>query len=222
MLLPLAATGACKKGDADQAPPGASAANEIGRPLGELELPVSLRTRDPAPSNAHQLEATTEQLRLNGQVVIALDKGAVADADRTPDGIIPKLAAALKSQSHSALALRIQAILPYETVALALNTAAQAGIMNAAFQVRETGSTLKTGWLDTDSFVMTSRADDLPPIQSVSAKSWETFTAKWKPIHDACRTSSSGNCAYVDTNFAKGGTLKIELMTSGRGLNRAI
>jgi hypothetical protein len=38
-------------------------------------------------------------------------------------------------------------------------------------------------------------------------------------VHDACRTALTGNCAYVDATFAKGGTLKIELMASGRGIN---
>jgi hypothetical protein len=115
--------------------------------------------------------------------------------------------------------MRLEAIIPYETVALVLNTAKQVGVMNAAFQVREVGNTTRTGWLNVDSYVMSSRADDVPPIQTVNAKSWDAFTAKWKDVTSACRTAASGNCAYADTNFAKGGTLKIELHTSGRGLN---
>jgi len=100
-----------------------------------------------------------------------------------------------------------------------LNTAKHSGIVNASFQVRQTGVTSKTGWLNTDGFVMYSKADDLPPIQGVKVRSWDDFTAKWQEIHEACRTAQSGNCAYVDSAFAKGGTLKIELMASGRGIN---
>jgi hypothetical protein len=218
LLTILCAAPGCKRGDSDQAPPGASAADEIGRPLGDLELPVSLRTRDPAPSDAHAVEVTTEQLRLNGTPVIPLQKGIVADADRS-DGVITKLANAMRGQSHAAIALRIQAILPYETVALILNTAKQAGVMNASFQVRDTGASPKTGWMNADSFVMASKADDVPPIQVVTAKSWDSFTAQWKAITDACKSAPSGNCAYADSNFAKGGTLKIELHSSGRGIN---
>jgi hypothetical protein len=157
-------------------------------------------------------------LRLNGTPVIALQKGVIADADKR-DGVIPKLEAQLKSQNRANIALRLEAILPYETVAFILNTAKQAGVMNAAFQVREVGNSNKTGWLAADSFVMSSKADDTPPIQTVSPKSWEAFTAKWKAVTEACRTAPSGNCAYADSNFAKGGTLKIELYTSGRGIN---
>jgi hypothetical protein len=220
LLLPLlaAGAGACKKPGTEPPPPGASAADEVGRALGDLEIPVSLRTHDPAPTNAYNIEATTEQLRLNGTPVIALQKGAVAPEDQR-DGTIPKLEAALRGQSHTSLALRLEAILQYETLALILNTAKNVGVMNASFQVREVGTSTKTGWLNADSYVMESKADDMPPIQTVSPKDWEEFTGKWKNVTEACRTAASGNCAYADSNFAKGGTLKIELHTSGRGIN---
>jgi hypothetical protein len=215
LLLPLSTSG-CKKKEVETA--GASAKDEVGRALGDLEIPVSLRTKDPAPTNAHNIEATSEQMRLEGRPVIALSKGVVAPEDQH-DGIIPKLDSALRTANKSTIAMRLEAILPYETVALILNTAKQAGVMNAAFQVREVGSSTTTGWLDADSYVMTSRADDMPPIQTVTPKGWEDFTAKWKQVTEACRTAPSGNCAYADSNFAKGGTLKIELFTSGRGIN---
>lgn len=219
LLLQLSAAGVvgCKRAE-EQAPPGASAADEVGRALGDLEIPVSLRTKDAQPTNAHKLEATTEQLRVNGAPVIALNKGVVAPEDQR-EGVIPKLETALRAQSQSTIAVRFEAIIPYETLALVLNTAKQAGVMNAAFQVREVGSSPKVGWLTADSYVMTSRADDMPPIQTVSARPWEDFKDKWKASYDACRASSSGNCAYADSNMARGGTLKVELHTSGRGIN---
>jgi hypothetical protein len=206
------------KGDGDKAPPGASAADEVGRPLNDMELPVSLRTRDSQPSDAHQVEVTTEQMRLGGTPVIALANGRVADTDKS-NGIIPKLEARLRSPSHAGLALRLQANLPYDTLALILSTAKQAGVMNAAFQVRETGNTNKTGWLSADSYVMSSKADDVPPISTVTPIQWEAFTAKWSSVTEACRTAPTGNCAYADNNFARGGVLKIELFSSGRGVN---
>ena len=218
LLVPLIAAGlsACKS-KAEEETVGA-AKDEVGRPLGDLELPVSLRTRDSQPTDAHKLEATTDQLRVNGAPVISLTKGAVAPED-IREGIIPKLETALRAQSHQTIAMRLEAIIPYETVAMVLHTAKQAGVMNAAFQVRETGSTTRTGWLNVDSYVMSSRADDIPPFLSVTPKSWDAFTSKWQSVTSACRTAASGNCAYADTNFAKGGALKIELHTSGRGLN---
>lgn len=217
LWLTLALAVACKSGS-DAPAPGASPEKEVGRPLGEMELPVSLRTRDSAPTNAHQLEATTEQLRVGGTPVIPLQQGKVADSDHS-NGIIPKLEAAFRAASQSSLALRLQANIPYETLALILNTAKQAGVMNAAFQVREVGGTIKTGWLAADNYTLASKADDLPPIPSVTPLTWETFTAKWEDVTEACRKAPTGNCAYADANFARGGTLKIELFSSGRGIN---
>jgi hypothetical protein len=206
------------KGDGDKAAPGASAADEVGRPLNDMELPVSLRTRDPQPTDAHQLEVTSEQVRVGGTPVVALANGKVGDADKS-NGVIPKLEAALKSPSHAGIALRLQANLPYDTLALILSSAKAAGVMNASFQVREVGNSSKTGWLNADGFVMSSKADDLPPIPAVAPKTWESFTGKWADVTQACRTAPTGNCAYADTNFARGGSLKIELFSSGRGIN---
>jgi len=204
--------------DKNKLPPGANAENEVGRPLQDHELSVSLRIHDSAPTGAGQVEATDEQLRLDGEPVVALARGRVADADKA-DGIIPKLEARLRAPARSTLALRLQANLPYETTALVMNTARKAGVSNVAFQVRETGAGKRSGWLNIDGFVMTSRADDLPPIQSVKAKSWNDFTDNWTPVFDGCRTARTGNCAYVNENVAEGGTLRLELMASGRGIN---
>jgi len=214
----LGTSGACSKKADDQPPPGATPENEPGRALLDLELPVSLRMFDPTPSGAGQIEATDEQLRLDGQPVIQLERGKVSKSDRSGD-IIPKLEARLRSPSRSALALRLQANLPYDTAALILSTAAKAGIHNASFAVREIGGSTKTGWLTVNGFVMSSKAEDLPNIPGVTAPTWNAFTDKWQAIFDGCRTSPNGNCAYVNDNFAQGGTLRTELMASGRGLN---
>jgi hypothetical protein len=217
LLLLSSVALSCHRGS-EKLPPGASGADEIGRPLADMELAVSLRMHDAPPTDARQLEATTEQLRMDGAPIVALDKGRVADADKL-DGVIPKLEAQLRSPARSGIALRLAANLPYETMALVLSTAKKVGVVNAALQVRETGSSPKTGWLTADGFVMASKADDLPPITSVKHESWDVFTESWQEVHDACRTAPSGNCAYVEAAFAKGGTLKIELMASGRGIN---
>lgn len=219
ILVSYSAAGCSVFKGEDKAPPGASAADEVGRPLNDMELPVSLRMRDSQPTDAHQIEVTTEQMRLGGAPVIALANGKVADADKTADGIIPKLEAALRGASHAGLALRMQANLGYETLALILNTAKKVGVMNASFQVREVGNSAKTGWLTADGYVMSSKADDLPNIPTVAPQAWETFTGKWEQVTAACKSAPTGNCAYADSNFARGGSLKIELFSSGRGIN---
>jgi biopolymer transport protein ExbD len=204
--------------DKDKLPPGAAAENEPGRPLADIELPVSLRHKDSAPTNPRTVEATDEQLRLDGNVVIGLERGRVAKTD-IADGTIPKLEAMLRSTTASTVAMRLQANLPYETMALVLSTARKVGISNAAFAVREVGAGKTVGWLNADGYVMSSKADDLPPITAVPLKSWNDFTNKWQPTFDGCRTAPNGNCAYVTENVAIGGTLKLELFASGRGIN---
>jgi hypothetical protein len=214
-IAPLATIGCAT----DEPVPGATAENEVGRPLSDMELPVSLRTGDPAPTSAFAIEATTEQLRIDGSPVLALEKGRIAKTEANFEtGVIPKLAEKLKG-GKGALAIRAQANLPYETTALILSTAARAGIFSVHFQVRKTGATPQTGWLNASQFVMSSRADDVPPIASVPTQSWDAFTAKWESVLEGCKSAKTGNCAYVDDNFAIGGTLKVELFASGRGVN---
>lgn len=215
-ILASAAAAGCDKSAEETA--AASATEAAARRVVDMELPVSLRTSDSQPVNAYEVEATSEGILLGGSTVLKLEKGNPAPED-VNEGILPKLEAAMRGQGKSTIALRLEAIIPYETLALILNTAKQVGVNNAAFQVREVGASPKTGWLAFDNYVMSSRADDVPPIQTVSPLSWDDFTKKWETITKACRTAPSGNCAYADKNFARGGTLKIELHTSGRGLN---
>src|SRR5690242_8964172 len=72
LALCLGSTGCNLLKGEEKPAPGASAANEVGRPLQDIELPVSLRISDPAPRDARQVEATDEQLRLDGDPVVAL------------------------------------------------------------------------------------------------------------------------------------------------------
>ena len=156
-------------------------------------------------------------MRVDGTAVATLERGEVADADHA-NGIIPGLQGKLRGRS--AVALRMQANLPYETVALVMNTAKQSGIHDVRFQVRPVGGDgAKTGWLDLGRFQMTSKAEALPEIPGTKSRSWNEFTEKWQEIFDGCRSARTGNCAYVTDNFAEGGVLRLELMASGRGIN---
>jgi hypothetical protein len=220
LALCVAATG-CNllgKDKAAEAAAAAAAAPVPVRPLQDIELPVSLRTSDRPPNDARQLEASDQQLSLDGTAVVALDKGRVPPADKA-SGIIPKLEARLQSPPRSTIALRFQANLPYETVALVLSTARKIGMSNAAIQVRETGGVTKTGWVLLEGFVLSSKADDVPVFPGIKDRSWNDFTDNWQEVLSGCKTSPTGNCAYLNDNFAQGGTLKQELMASGRGIN---
>jgi hypothetical protein len=220
LALCVAALGCNLLGNKDKEAEAAAAAAAPPpvRPVQDIELPVSLRLFDRPPNDARQLEANDQQLSMDGTAIVALAKGRVAPADKTA-GFIPKLEARLQSPPRSTVALRFQANVPYETVALVLSTARKVGMSNAAIQVRETGAAKKTGWLMLDGFVLSSKADDVPLIPAIKNRTWNDFTDNWEAILAGCKTSPTGNCAYVNDNFAMGGTLKQELMASGRGIN---
>lgn len=199
-------------------PVGASIENEAGPPLQDLDLPVSLRSKDAAPSGHYTLETTTEQLRVDGLPVVPLERGEFAAGDRA-NGVIPKLETVLRGGSRSMVALRLAANLPYETVALILNTATKAGVPNAALQVRPPGGVKDTGWMTFHGFVSSAKTNALPTIPGVEYRSWNAFTDKWEEIFQGCRTAADANCAWFNENTAHGGTLRMELMASGRGIN---
>lgn len=215
-LFALAGLG-CTDKAAEEAAAAEALAHSPSRPLGDHDLPVSLRMFDSAPTGAATVEATDAELRLDGTAVVALDRGRVAAGDRSGD-VIPKLEARLRSPVKSAIALRLQANLPYETAALVLATAKKSGIHNAAFAVREVGGSQKTGWLVINGFSLASKAEDLPEIPGAKWPEWKSFADKWQQVFDGCRTAATGNCAYLPGNIAEGGTLRMELMTSGRGI----
>lgn len=189
-----------------------------GPVLGDMELPVSLRTTDAAPGDAHKLEISPAEMRLNDQTVLMMEGGKVPASEQQA-GVIAKLKAALGSGQKSTLALHLHAMVPYETLAQVLTTAREAGVRDAAFRVRKVGATPETGWLRADGFGLTGRTEAEVPIGSVAPRKWDEFTALWQTVHDACRGAQTGSCAYVPGAMAKGGNLKIVLFASGQGVN---
>jgi hypothetical protein len=185
--------------------------------LGVLELPVSLRTGDPAPDNAFTVEANPNELRAEGKVVTPLENGAVPK-DKQANGIIAPLKAALTG-GRAHVALKLHSSLPYETIALILNTANSVGVRHATFEVRKPGGGSETGWLRAENFTMTPRTVEEVKFANIPARSWNDFPALWEDIYNGCRTSQSGSCAYVQENVAEGGKLQIVLHASGRGVN---
>ena len=154
-------------------PPAAATEADSWKPLSDLALPVSLRIGDPAPSDARRIEATDEQLRLDGDPIAPLEKGRVAAGRQSRRHPRRSSKPRLRSPARSKLALRLQANLPYETLALVLNTARNAGMSNAAFQVREIGEGKKTGWMHVHGLRMSSKADDLPHVHDGQAAELE-------------------------------------------------
>jgi hypothetical protein len=189
-----------------------------GPVLGDMELPVSLRTDGAAPTDARKLEMSPTEMRLDDQTVMMLEGGRVP-ASELQAGVLPKLKAALASPAKASLALHLHAMLPYDTLAQVLTTAHEAGVRDAVFRVRKVGATPDTGWLRADGYSLTGRTDGEVPIPSVAPRKWDEFTAQWTTINQACSSARTGSCAYVPTTPAKGGNLKIVLFAAGQGIN---
>ncbi|MFI5305906.1 MAG: ExbD/TolR family protein [Polyangiales bacterium] len=186
--------------------------------LGVLELPVALRTSDPAPTDSRAVDINMSEVRVDDKVVVKLENGKVPAAEQQ-DGVMPKLKAALQSPPHGTIALSTHASLPYETLAMVLNSANAAGMHKVALKVRKAGGSTETGWLVASAFQTTPRSYDEVVMQSVDPRTWDEFAKQWQGMHDACRSSKTGSCPYVENSIATGGNVRIELFASGSGVN---
>jgi hypothetical protein len=186
--------------------------------LGVLELPVSLRNADAAPSDARKVEVSQTGIRVDDQPLMLLETAHVPAAEREGD-VITKLKAAMQSPSKSAVALSLHASLPYDTAALVIHTLKASGMAQLSLQVRKPGASTTAGWMTIKAFQTTPRTDAEVPFPQVEPLTWDEFTSNWQAIYDACRGAQTGSCAYVETDVAKGGKLQIVLHGSGQGVN---
>ena len=195
----------------------AAAEGPKGPVLGVLELPVALRTGDAAP-DGRKVEVGLTELRVDDKTVLTLDSGKITAADRSGD-VAPKLKDALQTPAKNAIVLSAHSGLPYDTIALIMSSAYAAGIRDLALAVRKPGGSTESGFAVYKNFSITPRTDDEVTIASVQPHKWDEMTAAWQAMHDACRAAETGSCAYVPTEPAKGGNLKIMLHAAGQGVN---
>lgn len=202
---------------------GDKAAEEAPPPSGPivsvLELPVTLRSQGAAPSDAANLEISTNEIHVAGQTVLTLAAGSVPDAERQGDQV-PKLAKALSAGPHAAISLSVASGVPYETVVLALATAKSAGAAKVDFQVRAPSATAAGHFVvEAPDVKPRSNSDTNQTFAGLAPKSWTDFTTQWEAVGSACKASPTGSCAYKPEKIADGGELKIVLHAAGQGVN---
>lgn len=213
-LLSYSCAAALLSGCGKEDVPEATAPVDI---VGVMELPVSLRNGDSAPTDFHRIEVSPSELRVNGESVLSLTGGKVAAADRTGD-VLTKLKDKLATPARNMIAVELHAGTPYATVALVLSSAATARIRNVAFKVRKPGGSSEMGWLVLNGFHAVSAGTDAT-FENVATRPWSDFVNAWEAIEGACRGAMSGNCAYKADKIAEGGQLLIVLHSSGDGIN---
>ena len=198
---------------AEEAPPPS------GPIVSVLELPVTLRSQGTAPSDAANVEISTNEIHVAGLNVITLTAGNVPEAERQ-SGQIPKLAKALSAGPHGAMSLAVASGVPYETVALALATAKSAGVGKVDFQVRAPSATTAGHFVIENLDVKPkTKSDTNQTFAGLSPKPWSDFANQWDAVQSACKASPTGSCAFKPEKVADGGELKIVLHAAGQGVN---
>jgi hypothetical protein len=184
-----------------------------------LELPVTLRSQAAAPSDAANLEISTNEIHLGGRSVITLVAGNVPEAERQA-GQIPKLAKALSAGPHGAVSLSAASGVPYETVAFALATAKAAGVAKVDFLVRAPSATVPGHFvIDSLDVKPKTNSDANQTFAGLAPRPWSDFANQWDAVGNACKSSPTGSCAYKPEKVADGGELKIVLHAAGQGVN---
>jgi biopolymer transport protein ExbD len=202
----------CGESEPPPAPPAAAA-------LGPLELPVSLRSADAAPTDFHACEITPGELRFDGATLLTLQGGRVAPADRDATGL-PALQKRLQSRPRARIAISAHALARYETLVFVLQSASAAGIRQFSLQVRKSGAGAELGWLSPAAFQITAATSGEVVLANVAPRRWDDFTAAWEAMQAACSSASqAGGCGYVSSKVAVGGNLKLILHARGQGLN---
>jgi hypothetical protein len=217
MRFPVLAFAACVLacgGDKQAAAPVPS-----GPIVGVLELPISLRSKGSAPSDMQTVEISPTAVNAGGQPILTLAPGAAVTAADRQGETLPKLVAALGH--HAGMSLAVASAVPYETVALVLSSAINAGVHAVSFQVRAPGASNTQGWLSLDRVQVRAKtkSDEDPAVDGVTKRPWGDFTSKWDDVQGACRASPSGSCAFRPESVAQGGDLKLVLHAAGQGVN---
>ncbi len=185
--------------------------------VGIMELAVSGRTGDPAPSNPLHIEVAPDRIRLDAHTVVHLSDGTLAAADQV-GGIIPKLAGAIGAgPARSSAALMVHVETPFDTLVAILATLKQQHIAQIGFEVRKR-STANTGFIDTASYDVSAPTDPPQPFAAPAQRTWDEMTAVWQQMHDACSLKDQVDCDLVPNPVAQGGQLAITLWVRGNGL----
>jgi hypothetical protein len=202
---------------------GDKAAEEAPPPSGPivsvLELPVTLRSQGTAPSDAANVEISTNEIHVGGQNVLALNAGSVPEAERQGTQI-PKLAKALSAGPKGAASFSVASGVPYETVLLAVATAKASGLNKVDFQVRAPSATTAGHFvLEGLDVKPKTNSDNNQTFAGLSPRPWSDFSNQWDAVQSACKASPTGSCAYKPEKVADGGELKIVLHAAGQGVN---
>lgn len=182
-----------------------------------MQLPVSLRNSDTAPSSAHKIEISFYELRVNEKPVLTLTDGKIADADHS-GLVVPKLESALDSPSRSFISVEVYSSVPFKTLLLTLGSAQSAGIRNVAFKVRKPGGTDQTGWLVLKNFKAMESTWDEVTFDDIAPRPWTDFVNVWEEVAGACFGQKiQVFCKEKQAKISQRGRLQVIISAAGAG-----
>lgn len=181
--------------------------------LGVMDLPVSLRNGDAAPTDYHKVEIGLSDARIDDAKTFKLPDGKFAASD------LPGLNAALANPVRSRLTLEMHASALYDAVLTVLEAAAKSGIKEAAIKVRKPGGSATTGWLAIKNFKVIPPTEDEVTFETVAPREWNDFVAIWDRVFAGCNGSDASFCRIKPQKIAAGGHMQIVLFSAGHGLN---
>lgn len=185
--------------------------------IGIMEMPISLRNADSAPTNAMRVSISPDAMGADGAHLIALEGGRVPEGELS-DGIITKLQEKLRGGgARRAGAITMHVNTPYATTAALLNTFKANNINTIGFEVRKPGTAGETGWMVLDNFQV-ELEDDEPETFSTGQRRWDELVESWEAVYEACRRDHYVDCDGKPFNPAEGGEMEISLFARGSAL----
>ncbi len=191
-----------------------------------MNLPISLRSDAPAPTDALRVEISQSELHLDAHSLMTLGSSGRLEAAQYDAEGIPQLRQAIAAAPARARAsLSIHAMVWYGTTVRVIQTLLAAGYRDIYVRVRQVprGSAATTeGWmlLSTPRVLPPGTTAVDPAVFGGGNRPWADFGPHWRPAYDACRGGHYVDCDFPQTEapLAEGGFLQLVLWTRGRGM----
>ncbi len=199
----------------EDAPPPAA---ELPPLVGALEVPISFRNDAPQPTGALRIEASTTELRLDGQpVYTGISRGLIPDAQWSEGALTELLTRIRAAPPRSAALVTLLGTVPYQTAVRIVGTLLAAGYHEITWAVRPPG-----GDPSARGFLLTSSPEVAPSGGPYAfpgpARPWSDFTSHWREMYEACRAGQYIDCDGAPDEPVLGGDLQVVLWSRGQGM----
>ncbi|MFW5875128.1 MAG: hypothetical protein ACOCXM_00195 [Myxococcota bacterium] len=190
---------------------------ETGPLVGDMEIPVSLRSSDSLGGDPLRIEVGAAELHLDGRKVLDLDAGELPEAERR-DHRISKLESAIRGGgARDAAAVRLHVNTPYETMLAVLESLREVGVSQVGFEVRK-GNGTETGFVVPADVSVREASSDPVEFDGTAQRQWDQVVEHWDTMHGACMKAKSIDCDGKPGTVAEGGDAEMTLRAWGKAV----